>query len=304
LVLFVSPLNLPSLEDIGRAVAWLVLVSLATYSVLVWIGRPAFIRRALPGWIDDDGLLGLQARAITISSIWLSAGLFLLFGALFVEGMLAIRPSDKFVLNPIDVVLLVPGVAMLILWYASAGWMRPRWSLPAWFRKDLHRGRYAPAHRTPPPPGPGLWPHAWRARIPHVVLLAALVIGGSMWAGDAECRRARGDVEGCQSMIPSAWTAGAGAGLITTAVGLPLGWFTTQSGAKGERLRRRNLRLASISSTVAWIILGAGGVLSFLRGGFAIALTALLAWLGVVMLVVAIDWVRRALRDRDIATLH
>lgn len=303
MVLFASTPTLPAL-DIGRVALWLGFAAIATYSLSVWLGRPAFIRTALPVWIDDDGLLGLQARAITISSIWFVGGFILLLGAGLIERLLGIQPSYIYAVNPVDLLLLTPCFALFVLGYASAGWMRPRWSLPPWFRKDLHRGRYTPAHRIPPPPGPGLWPHAWRARIPHVILLAALVIGGSMWAGDAGCRRARGDVEGCQSMIPSAWAAGAAAGLITTAVGLPLGWFATQSGAKGERLRRRNLRLASISSTFAWIVLGAGGVLSFLRGGFPIALTALLAWLGVVMLVVAADWLRRALRDRDIATLH
>ena len=105
-------------------------------------------------------------------------------------------------------------------------------------------------------------------------------------------------------MIPSAWVAGIVAGVATTAVGLPLGWFTAQSGPKAERLRRRNLRLASISSTIGWIIIAAGGLPSLFSGGFAIAVTAGLAWLGVVMLVVTADWLRRALRDRDLATLQ
>jgi hypothetical protein len=283
--------------------AWSVLVLLATYSVLVWVGRPAFIVHALPGWVDDDGPLGFQARAITISSIWLSAALFMFFGAIFIEGTLGIRPSDRSFFNPIDLLFLTPGVGMLVLWYASAGWMRPRWAIPAWFRKDLHRGRYAPVHRIPPPPGPGLWPRAWRGRIPHMILFAAVMIGGSISTGDIGCRRARGDVDACEAMVPSAWAAGIVAGVATAAVGLPMGWFRAQSSAKLERLRRRNLRLASISSTLGWFILGAAGLLSFLRGGFAIAVTALLAWLGVVMLVVAADWLRRALRDRDIATL-
>jgi hypothetical protein len=130
------------------------------------------------------------------------------------------------------------------------------------------------------------------------------MIGGSSWVGDVECRRAHGDVAACESLVPTAWVAGVAAGLITTGVGLPLGWFTVQAGARGERLRKRNLRLASISSTLAWVILGAGGLFSLVRGGFAVALTALLAWLAVVMLVVAADWLRRALRDRDMATLH
>ena len=97
-------------------------------------------------------------------------------------------------------------------------------------------------------------------------------------------------------MVPVAWAAGIATGLITAAVGLPLGWFTTRSGAEGERLRRRNMRLAKISTTLAWLVLGGGAVFSFVRGGFVVALTALLAWLGVVMAVVALDWLRRALK--------
>jgi len=284
-------------------VVWLVLFSFAAYSVLVWVGRPAFIKRALPRWIDDDGLLGLQVRAITISSIWFTSGLALLLGSALIERLLVIRPSYIHDPNPVDLLLLVPGISLIVLGYASAGWMHPRWSIPAWFRKDLHRGKYAPVHRIAQPPGPGLWSRAWRARIPHSVLFAALMIGGSIWTGDAGCRRARGDVEACESMVLPAWVAGVGAGFATAAVGFPLGWFTTQPGAKGERLRRRNLRLATISSTFAWIILGAGGLLAFLRGGFAITVTAVVAWLGVVALVVAADWLRRALRDREVATL-
>lgn len=303
MVLFVSTFTLPALEEIGRVAVWLVFVAFATYSVCVWLGHPAFIRTALPGWIDDDGLLGLQARAITISSIWFAGGFILLFAAGFVERLLGIQPSYIYAVNPIDLLLLVPGFALFALGYVSAGWMRPRWTIPEWFRSELRRGKYRPVHRIPPPPGPGLWARAWRARIPHVGLFAAFLIGGTIWTADAECRRVRGDVEACQSMVPVAWAAGIVTGLITAAVGLPLGWFTTRSGTERERLGRRNLQLAKISTTLAWLILGSGAVFSLLRGGFVVAMTALLAWLGVVMAVVAIDWLRRALRDRDIATL-
>ena len=296
MVLFVSAFTLPTLEDIGRVLAWSVFVAFATYSVLVWVGRPAAIRKALPRWIDDDGLLGLQARAITISCIWFVGGFLLLFSAAFIEGLLGIHPSYIYAVNPIDLLLLVPGFALFVLGYASAGWMRPRWTIPGWFRNDLRRGRYAPVHRIPPPPGPGIWARAWRARIPHIVLLAAFLIGGTIWLADAQCRRARGDIEACESMVPIAWAAGLAAGLITGAVGLPLGWFTTRSGAEGERLRRRNMRLARISTTFAWLVLGGGALFSLVRGGFVVALTAFLAWLGVVMAVVAFDWLRRALK--------
>jgi hypothetical protein len=97
-------------------------------------------------------------------------------------------------------------------------------------------------------------------------------------------------------MVPVAWAAGIATGLITAAVGLPLGWFTTQSGARGDRLRRRNMRLVKVSTTFAWLLLGGGALFSLARGGFVIALTAVMAWLGVVMAVVALDWLRRGLK--------
>jgi len=292
----VSTLTLPTLDDIGRVAVWLVFVAIASYSVSVWLGRPSVIRTALPRWIDDDGLLGLQARAITISSVWFVGGFILLLAAGLTERLLGIQTSYIYAVNPVDLLLLLPGFALFVLGYASAGWMRPRWTIPGWFRKDLRRGRYGPVHQTSAPPGPGIQARAWRARIPHILLFAAFLIGGTIWAADPECRRARGDIEACQSMVPVAWAAGIATGLITAAVGLPLGWFTTRSGAEGERLRRRNLRLAKISTTLAWLVLGGGAVFSFVRGGFVVALTALLAWLGVVMAVVALDWLRRALK--------
>ena len=284
------------MEDIGRVLAWLVFVAFATYSLLVWVGRPAVLRKALPRWIDDDGLLGLQTRAITISSIWFAGGFILLFAAGLVERLLGIQPSYIYAVNPIDLLLLAPGFALFVLGYVSAGWMRPRWTIPEWFRRGLRRGRYGPVHQTPAPPGPGVRARAWRARIPHILLLAAFLIGGTIWTADAECRRARGDIEACESMVPVAWAAGIATGLITATVGLPLGWFTTQSGERGDRLRRRNMRLAKISTTFAWLLLGGGALFSLARGGFVVALTAVMAWLGVVMAVVALDWLRRALK--------
>jgi hypothetical protein len=100
--------------------AWLVMLALAVYSVVFWVGRPAFVRRALPRWIDDDGLIGLQTRAITVCSIWFTGGFLLL---------VASARADS-----IDL-LLVPAIALFVLGYASAGWMRPKWAIPDWFRK-------------------------------------------------------------------------------------------------------------------------------------------------------------------------
>lgn len=272
--------------------ALLVFGAFATYSVLVWLGRPAVIRTALPGWIDDDGLLGLQARAITISGIWFAGGFILLFGAAFTERLLGIRPSYVYAVNPIDLLLLAPGIALFVLGYASAGWMRPRWAVPAWFRKDLHRGRYGPVHKIAPEPTAGLWRRAWRARIPHRVVYAALMLGGSVWTGEYQCVRAGGDVSGCQSVVEAAWIAGIVGGILTAALGLPLGWFTSRSGPEGAALEKRNLRLARGSNTVAWIIIGAGGLLALVRWGFVAGVTGSLAWLGVVTLVLVFDWAR------------
>lgn len=258
--------------------AFVGLAGLEVVLLLVWMGKLNWFIDMLFD-VQRDWMIGMCWWFLGIDVLLASAPLALLPG--FPRGTLG------------EIIVTAPGGALFVLGSAVGMATRPRWALPAWYRKRLRGGRYRPA--SPPTERPStLWGRARADHMYGLLVIPLLPIAGLLIAR-MYCVGV--DSQTCDDTIRTITIAGLASGTLFALVADRAGWLTPRIGAEGARLRSRSMALGAWGWVIGLVIyLGFRFVSLPLRYATGLALLALFTFLTPSLLGVGVEWLRRELR--------